>query len=32
MKKLLLSTALAGVVLSTSAIAQTTVGGNMTVG
>jgi len=32
MKKLLLSTALAGVVISTSAIAQTTVGGNMTVG
>lgn len=32
MKKLLLSTALVGVVLSTSAIAQTTVGGNMTVG
>ncbi|PHX88585.1 MAG: hypothetical protein CK535_06045 [Pelagibacteraceae bacterium] len=32
MKKLLLSTALVGVVLSTSAIAQTTIGGNMTVG
>ena len=32
MKKLLLSTALTGVILSTSAIAQTTVGGNMTVG
>jgi len=32
MKKLLLSTALTGVILSTSAIAQTTVGGNMTAG
>jgi hypothetical protein len=32
MKKLLLSTALTGVILSTSAMAQTTVGGNMTAG
>lgn len=32
MKKLLLSTALTGVILTTSAIAQTSVTGNMTVG